>query len=64
MLFENREHAALLLARRLSAYYQNKNPLVLAIPRGAIGMAEIIADALGGELERRIGAQTRSAGSA
>lgn len=51
MLFENREHAARLLARRLSAYYKNKNPLVLAIPRGAIYMAEIIADALGGELD-------------
>jgi len=51
MLFENREHAARLLARRLSAYYKNKNPLVLAVPRGAIGMAEIIADVLGGELD-------------
>ncbi len=51
MLFENREHAARLLARRLSAYCKNKNPLVLAIPRGAIGMAEIIADLLGGELD-------------
>jgi putative phosphoribosyl transferase len=51
MLYQNREHAARLLAQRLSAYYQNKNPLVLAIPRGAIGMAEIIADALGGELD-------------
>ena len=51
MLFENREHAGRLLARRLSAHYKNKNPLVLAIPRGAIRMAEIIADALGGELD-------------
>jgi predicted phosphoribosyltransferase len=51
MLFENREHAGRLLARRLSARYKNKNPLVLAIPRGAIRMAEIIADALGGELD-------------
>jgi predicted phosphoribosyltransferase len=51
MLFENREHAARLLARRLSVYYKNKNPLVLAIPRGAIGMAEIIGDVLGGELD-------------
>jgi predicted phosphoribosyltransferase len=51
MLFENREHAARLLARRLSSYYKNKNPLILAIPRGAIRMAEIIADALGGELD-------------
>jgi len=51
MLFENREHAARLLARRLSAYYKNKNPLVLGIPRGAIPMAKIIADSLGGELD-------------
>jgi putative phosphoribosyl transferase len=51
MLFENREQAARLLARRLSASYKNKNPLVLAIPRGAIHMAEIIAEALGGELD-------------
>src|SRR6516165_4224744 len=51
MLFQNREHAARLLARRLSTYYKNKNPLVLAIPRSAIRMAEIIADALGGQLD-------------
>ena len=51
MLFQNREHAARLLARRLSAYYKNTKPLVLAIPRGAIRMAEIIADTLGGELD-------------
>ena len=51
MLFENREHAGRLLARRLSARYKNKNALVLAIPRGAIRMAEIIADALGGQLD-------------
>jgi predicted phosphoribosyltransferase len=51
MLFQNREHAARLLARRLSAFYKNKNPLVLAIPRGALAMARIIADSLGGELD-------------
>jgi putative phosphoribosyl transferase len=51
MLFQNREHAARLLARRLSAYYKKKNPLVLGIPRGAIPMAKIIADSLGGELD-------------
>lgn len=51
MLFENREDAARVLARRLSAHYKNTKPLVLAIPRGAIHMAEIIADALGGELD-------------
>jgi putative phosphoribosyl transferase len=50
MLFENREHAARLLARRLSAY-KNKNSLVLAVPRGAVPMAKIIADSLRGELD-------------
>ena len=38
MLFENREHAGRLLARRLSAH-KNKNALVLAIPRGAVAVA-------------------------
>jgi putative phosphoribosyl transferase len=51
MRFQSREHAAHLLAERLSADYKNKNPLVLGIPRGALPMAEIIADALGGELD-------------
>ena len=51
MLFEDRENAARILASRLSADYQNTKPLVLAIPRGAIQMAEIIADTLGGELD-------------
>lgn len=39
------------MARRLGAYYRNKHPLVLGIPRGAVPMAKIIADALGGELD-------------
>jgi len=51
MIFQNREEAARLLARRLGAYYRNKHPLVLGIPRGAVPMAKIIADALGGELD-------------
>jgi putative phosphoribosyl transferase len=51
MRFRSREHAAQLLAERLSTDYKNKNPLVLGIPRGALPMAEIIADALGGELD-------------
>ncbi len=51
MRFKNREHAAHLLVDRLSPYYKNKNPLVLGIPRGAVPMAKIIADALGGELD-------------
>ena len=51
MKFKSREHAAQLLAERLRAVYQSKNPLVLAVPRGAVPMAKIIADALGGELD-------------
>jgi predicted phosphoribosyltransferase len=51
MRFRSREHAAQLLAERLSTDYKNKNPLVLGIPRGALPMAAVIADALGGELD-------------
>ena len=51
MRFKNREHAADLLVERLRPQYKNKNPLVLGVPRGAMPMAKIIADALGGELD-------------
>lgn len=51
MRFRNREHAADLLVERLRPHYQNKNPLVLGVPRGALPMAKVIADALGGELD-------------
>jgi predicted phosphoribosyltransferase len=50
MPFQNREQAAHLIARKLMTY-QNKNPLVLAIPRGAAPMAKIIADFLNGEMD-------------
>lgn len=50
MRYQSREHAAHLLARKL-ANYRGKNPLVLGIPRGAVPMAKIIADALDGELD-------------
>lgn len=59
MAFQNREEAAHLLAQRLTKY-RGFNPLVLAIPRGAVPMAKIIADTLGGELDvvlvRKLGA--------
>ncbi|MGZ8490363.1 MAG: phosphoribosyltransferase [Candidatus Binatia bacterium] len=51
MRFKNREHAAALLVQRLRTAYKDKNPLVLGVPRGAVPMAKIIADALGGELD-------------
>jgi len=51
MRFNNREHAAELLVERLRTSYKNQNPLVLGVPRGAVPMAKIIADALGGQLD-------------
>jgi len=50
MYFKNRQQAACLLADKLGRY-KGKNPLVLAIPRGAVPMAKIIADALEGEMD-------------
>ena len=50
MVFRDREDAARRLAEAL-AQYRGQNPLVLAIPRGAVPMAKIIADALGGEVD-------------
>ncbi len=50
MIFRDREDAA----RRLSdalVQYRGQHPLVLAIPRGAVPMARIIADALDGEVD-------------
>lgn len=58
-MFENRRDAALRLAERLASY-KGKNPLVLGIPRGAVPMARLIADQLGGEVDivlvRKLGA--------
>lgn len=59
MIFSNREEAARRLADKLTAY-KGQNPLVLAIPRGAVPMARIVAEALGGEFDvvlvRKLGA--------
>lgn len=59
MLFKNRQEAAHRLAERL-ARYRGQNPLILAIPRGAVPMGRILAEELGGELDvvlvRKIGA--------
>lgn len=49
-MFRDREEAARRLADELAAY-KGKNPLVLAIPRGAVPMAKIVADRLGGEFD-------------
>ena len=50
MVFANRIAAAEQLAAALSEY-RDKHPLVLAIPRGAVPMAKVIADELNGELD-------------
>ena len=59
MIFRDREQAAKLLAGKLAAY-KGRNPLILAIPRGAVPMAKIIAAELGGEFDvvlvRKLGA--------
>lgn len=50
MRFKDREEAAKQLAGRLTAY-KGQKPLILGVPRGAVPMARIIADALEGELD-------------
>ncbi|TXJ08293.1 MAG: phosphoribosyltransferase [Alicycliphilus sp.] len=59
MVFRDRLDAARRLAERLQAY-AGQNPLVLAIPRGAVPMAQCIAQALQGDLDlvlvRKLGA--------
>lgn len=59
MPFRDREEAANRLADALRPW-RGQHPLVLAVPRGAVPMGRIIADALGGELNvvlvRKLGA--------
>lgn len=49
-MFNDRHDAARQLAEKLKQY-RGKNPLVLAIPRGAVPMAKVIAEALGGSFD-------------
>lgn len=49
-MLKDREQAAQLLSQRLIKY-RGKNPLILAIPRGAVPMAKTIANSLQGELD-------------
>jgi putative phosphoribosyl transferase len=49
-MFVDRLDAARRLARALTPY-RGTHPLVLAIPRGAVPMAKVIADELGGEVD-------------
>ncbi|HQS59366.1 MAG TPA: phosphoribosyltransferase family protein [Gallionellaceae bacterium] len=50
MMFNDRVDAARQLAEELKQY-RGQNPLVLAIPRGAVPMAKVIADELGGSFD-------------
>lgn len=50
MSFRDRAEAARQLADRL-APYRGQRPLVLGVPRGAVPMARIIADALDGDVD-------------
>ena len=58
-MFRDREDAARQLAAKLG-HLRGMNPLVLAIPRGAVPMGKILAQALDGELDvvlvRKLGA--------
>jgi putative phosphoribosyl transferase len=49
-MFNDRNDAAIQLAEALKQY-RGQNPLVLAIPRGAVPMAKVIADELGGSFD-------------
>lgn len=59
MYFADRLDAGRRLAGALAGY-RGRHPLVLAIPRGAVPMGEVIAEALGGDLDvvlvRKLGA--------
>jgi len=50
IIFSSRRDAAHRLASALGRY-RGRNPLVLAIPRGAVEMGRVLADALDGELD-------------
>lgn len=58
-MFDDRADAARQLADRL-AHLRGKHPLILAVPRGAVPMGVILAQALGGDLDlvlvRKLGA--------
>ena len=63
MVFRDRIDAAQRLAKALAGY-RGKNPLVLAIPRGAVRMGKVLADAVEGELDVVLVRKLRSPESA
>jgi predicted phosphoribosyltransferase len=50
MIFNDRNDAARKLAEKLQQY-KGQNPLILAIPRGAVPMAKVLAEQLGGSFD-------------
>lgn len=62
MVFANRIAAAKQLAEAL-AEYRGRRPLILAIPRGAVPMAKIIAEQLEGEVDVVLVRKLRAPGS-
>lgn len=50
IFFDSRVDAARRLAKALAGF-RGRDPLVLAIPRGAVEMGRVVADELGGELD-------------
>lgn len=61
MAFANREDAARKLAEMLGALHL-RQPVVLGVPRGAVPMAQVIADALGAELDTVLVRKLRAPG--
>ncbi len=59
MIFQDRRQAGEILAAKLD-HYRGQDPLILAVPRGGVILAERLWDRLGGELDliitRKIGA--------
>ena len=49
-MFQDREDAARQLATRLASY-RGQHPLILAIPRGAVPMAKVLAELLQGDMD-------------
>ncbi len=60
MVFQDRDHAAALLARKLGRF-ADQSPIVLGVPRGGVPMARVIADALGADLDVALVRKLRAA---
>jgi predicted phosphoribosyltransferase len=61
-MFRDRLDAARRLARALDKY-RGQHPVVMAVPRGAVVLGRVIADALGGELDVLFVRKLRAPGS-